>query len=62
MLDGADQATIRAYLQTVQEVTPKKFSVQWSPNVVPVSRDEAVRSLQRINEDGSLFTFASSEP
>jgi hypothetical protein len=62
MLDDADQATIRGYLQTVQEVKPKKFSVQWSPTVVPVSRDEAIRSLQRINEDGSLFTFASSEP
>jgi hypothetical protein len=62
MLDGADQATIRNYLQTVQEVKPKKFSVQWSPDAVPVSRDEAARALQGINEDGSLYTFASSEP
>ncbi|HEY1676701.1 MAG TPA: hypothetical protein VGG04_03270 [Candidatus Sulfotelmatobacter sp.] len=62
MLDHADQATIRNYLQTVQEVTPKKFSVQWSADTVPVSRDEAMRSLQNINEDGSLYTFASSEP
>jgi hypothetical protein len=62
MLSGADQTTIRSYLQTVQEVKPKKFSVQWSPDTVPVSREEAMRSLQRINEDGSLFTFASSEP
>jgi len=62
MLDGADQATIRTYLQTVQEVKAKKFSVQWSPDTVPVSREEAMRSLQSINEDGSLFTFASSEP
>jgi hypothetical protein len=62
MLEGADQATIRTYLQTVQEVKPKKFSVQWSPDTVPVSRDEAIRSLQSINEDGSLYTFISSEP
>src|ERR1051326_4132586 len=62
MLDGADQATIHTYLQTVQDVKPKKFSVQWSPDTVPVSRDEAMRSLQSINEDGSLYTFASSEP
>ena len=62
MLDGADQATIRTYLQTVQEVKPKKFSVQWSPDTVPVNREEAMRSLQSINEDGSLYTFASSEP
>ncbi|MDQ1388426.1 MAG: hypothetical protein QOF56_1880 [Acidobacteriaceae bacterium] len=62
MLDGADQATIRTYLQTVQDVKPKKFSVQWSPDTVPVTRDEALRSLQSIDEDGSLYTFASSEP
>jgi hypothetical protein len=62
MLDGADQTTIRSYLQTVQEVKPKRFSVQWSPDTVPVSREEAMRSLQSINEDGSLYSFASSEP
>jgi hypothetical protein len=62
MLDGADQATIRTYLQTVQDVKPKKFSVQWSPDTVPVTRDEAIRSLQSIDEGGSLYTFASSEP
>ena len=62
MLSHADQAAIRNYLQTVQEVTPKKFSVQWSPDTVPVSRDEAMRALQNVNEDGSLYTFASSEP
>jgi len=62
MLDRADQATIRTYLQTVQDVKPKKFSVQWSPDTVPVTRDEAIRSLQSIDEDGSLYTFASSEP
>jgi hypothetical protein len=62
MLERADQTTIRNYLQNVREVTPKKFSVQWSPDTVPVSRDEAMRSLQSINEDGSLFTFTSSDP
>jgi hypothetical protein len=62
MLEGADRTTIRTYLQTVQEVRPKKFSVQWSIDTVPISREEAIRSLQSINDDGSLFTFASSEP
>lgn len=62
MLAGADQATIRTYLQSVRDVKPKKFSVQWSPDTVPVTRDEAIRSLQSIDEDGSLYTFASSEP
>lgn len=61
-LDGADQATIRAYLQTVREIKPKRFAVRWSADTVAVSREAAMRSLQSINEDGSLYTFASSEP
>lgn len=62
MLDSGNQATIRSYLQTVQEIKPKKFSVQWSPDTVAVSREEAMRSLQSISEDGSLYTFAASDP
>ena len=30
MMQGADQAAIRSYLQSVHEVKPKKFEVQWS--------------------------------
>ena len=62
MLEGADQATIASYLQSVQEVKPTKFFVQWSPDTIPVSREEAMRSLQTISEDGIVYTFASSEP
>src|ERR1051326_6412632 len=56
MLGGADQASSRTYLQTVKDVNPKKFSVQWSTNTVMIEHDEAMQSLQSINEDGSLYT------
>jgi hypothetical protein len=62
LMDGADQAAIRAYLQTVKELKPKRFSVQWSPDTVAVSRDAAMRSLHGISQDGSRYTFDSSDP
>ncbi len=61
-MDGADQASIRAYLQSVVEVKPTRFQVQWNPDTVAVSRDEAMKSLQSVSEDGSEYTFDSSEP
>jgi hypothetical protein len=60
--DGSDPAAIRAYLQSVREIKPKKFDVQWSPDTVAVGRDEAMRSLRAVSEDGSVYTLASSEP
>ena len=59
---GADQSAIRQYLQTVKPVTPRKFSVTWSSDVVAVSREEALRSLRRISIDGGTFIFAANEP
>ncbi|MBV8782631.1 MAG: hypothetical protein JOZ67_00425 [Gammaproteobacteria bacterium] len=61
-IDGANQAQIRAYLGSVRELRPKKFEVEWSKDVVPVSRDETMRALRAVNADGSVFTFSSSEP
>jgi hypothetical protein len=61
-LAGADQATIRAYLQSVKEIKPKKFSVKWSPDTLAVSRDEAARALREVSDDGTMYTFASSDP
>jgi hypothetical protein len=60
--DGSDPAAIRAYLQTVREVKPTKFEVQWSPDTVAIGRDEAMRSLRSISEDGTTYTLSSSEP
>jgi hypothetical protein len=61
LVHGADQAAIRAYLESVHAVKPKKFEVTWSADTVPVSREEALRSLRKVSSDGSTFTFASSE-
>ena len=62
MMLGADQAAIRSYLQSVHEVKPKKFEVQWSADTVPVSREEALRSLRAVSRDGNSYSFVSSEP
>ena len=62
MMWGADQAATRSDLQSVHEVKPKKFEVQWSTDTVPVSREEALRSLRAVSRDGNSYSFASSEP
>jgi len=59
---GDDPAAIRAYLQTVREVKPTSFDVEWNPATVAVSRDAAIRSLRSISLDGSTFRLTSSEP
>jgi hypothetical protein len=58
---GADQQAIRRYLESVKEIKAKKFDVQWNPDVIPVSREEAARSLREISPKGDEFTLASSE-
>lgn len=62
LLRGADQQAIRAYLESVKEIKPQKFDVQWSADTVAVSREQAMRSLHAVNDDGTEYTFASSEP
>jgi hypothetical protein len=57
-----DAEQIRAYLQTVKEIKPAKFDVQWSADTVPVSKDEALRSLVSVSRDGSAYRFDSREP
>jgi hypothetical protein len=62
LFTGEDPAAIRAYLQSVKEVKPTRFDVQWNPATVAVSREEAMRSLRSISLDGSTFRLATSEP
>jgi hypothetical protein len=62
LVEGADQSVLRAYLTSVREVKPSRFEVEWSKDVVPVSREEALRALRAVNGDGSAFTFASTDP
>jgi hypothetical protein len=59
---GADQAALRAYLENVHEVKPSKFEVEWSKDVVAVSREEAMRALRAVNADGSAFIFTTADP
>ena len=62
LLTGDDPEALRAYLRTVKEVVPKRFKVEWNPATVAVGRDEAIRSLRAISQDGARYTFAASEP
>jgi hypothetical protein len=62
LFNGSDPDQIRTYLQTVKEITPVKFDVQWSPDTVAVSKEEAIRSLLGVSRDGSTFRFARAEP
>ena len=62
LVEGADQNVLRAYLTSVHEVKPSRFEVEWSKDVVPVSRDEALRALRAVSGDGSAFTFVSTDP
>src|SRR5579862_7826505 len=62
MFTGEDPSAIRSYLQTVKDIKPTKFEVEWNPATVAVSKDEAIRSLRSISQDGSTFRLLSSEP
>ncbi len=62
LFSGDDPEQIRAFLQTVKEIKPAKFNVQWSPDTVAVSKEEAMRSLLSVSRDGSLYRFNSREP
>lgn len=62
LFTGEDPAAIRSYLQTVKEIKPTKFDVVWNPATVPVSKEQAIRSLRSISRDGITYRFASSEP
>jgi histone H3/H4 len=57
-----DAEQIRGYLQTVKEVKPTRFDVQWSPDTVAVSKEAALRALISISRDGSIYRFDSREP
>jgi len=62
LVEGADQNVLRTYLTSAREVKPSRFEVEWSQDVVPVSREEALRALRAVSGDGSAFTFAGTDP
>jgi len=61
-LHGNDAASLRTYLETVEEIKPTKFNVQWSPDTVAFDKAAALRSLHAVSSDGRLITLASNEP
>jgi len=61
-LRGNDPASLRAYLQSVEEVKPTKFKVEWNPATVAIDKAAALRSLRGVSHDGSMITLAADEP
>ena len=61
-LHGNNTAALRAYLEGVSEVVPKKFKLEWSPATVAIDRAAALRSLRSVSRDGAVIGLASSEP
>src|SRR6185312_10009617 len=61
-LRGNSTEALRTYLNTVEEIKPKRFEVQWNPAVVAIDKAAALRSLRAVSRDGATFTFAADEP
>jgi hypothetical protein len=61
-LRGNDPAALHAYLESVAEITPKQFKVEWNPATVAIDRAAALRSLRSVSRDGAVIALASSEP
>ena len=61
-LRGNSTEALRAYLNSVEEVKPKRFEVQWNPATVAIDKAAALRSLRAVSRDGATFTFSSDEP
>jgi hypothetical protein len=62
VLQGSNTEALRRYLQTVQEIKPTRFDVEWNPATVAIDRDAALRSLRSVSRDGATFVFAAGEP
>lgn len=54
---GGERDALVSYLQTVREVVPRKFSVDWNPDVVKIDRETAIATLQSVSADGVEFRF-----
>ena len=61
-LHGNDTGALRAYIESVAEITPKNFKVEWNPATVAFDRAAALRSLRSVSRDGAVIGLATSEP
>jgi hypothetical protein len=59
---GDDPAAIRAYLQTVREVKPTSFDVEWNPATVAVSRDAGAWGQRGGGRSRRVWWVPSSSP
>ena len=62
MLRGDDPDSIKVYLETVKEIQPVRFKVEWNPATVAFDRDAAMRALREVSQDGRQFTLDPAEP
>jgi hypothetical protein len=62
VLHGGDPASLRRFLDTVREIQPSTFRVEWNPATVAFDRDAARRALRRVSRDGRRFTLDATEP
>jgi hypothetical protein len=62
VLLGNNQATLKQYLRTVQEIKPIRFDVEWNPDVVAIDRTTAIRTLISVSADGTRFGFTLGDP
>jgi len=61
-LRGDDADALRAYIESVDEITPKKLKLEWNPATVAIDRAAALRSLRSVSRDGAVIGLATSEP
>lgn len=62
VLRPGDPDALRRYLETVHEITPTKFKVEWNPATVAFDRAAAIRALRGVSRDGRRFTLDPAEP
>ena len=62
LMSANDAASLRQYLESVQETPARRFDVEWNPDVVRLDRATAIRALRGISADGRVYEFASDDP
>ena len=62
VLRGGDLPSLQAYLRSVAEVKPKTLQLEWSPAMVALDEEAALRSLRHISRDGADFGIANDDP
>ncbi|MEN9843136.1 MAG: hypothetical protein RLZZ612_965 [Pseudomonadota bacterium] len=59
---GLQVEQVRRYLQSVEETKAQHLELKWSPAVVKIDREAAIRSLKAVSRHGANFVFDAQEP